>query len=124
MSDGSLEVGQTYYSVIVAVNELVVEQSERSDGVTVVDLSVDPDSAVVTPGSSSVVPGSVKDGTKEGVDVSVQLSMYTLSATWDGFHTCANEAGKIHMLLSRILTNSTCYIYIVCNIKAEQLRRC
>jgi len=108
VSDGSLQVGQTYYSVIVAVNELAVEQTERSDGVTVVDLSVDPASVVVTPGPSSVVPGSVKDGTKEGVDVNFQLSMNTLSATWGGFHTCANEAGKDNMLFSRILTNSTC----------------
>ena len=100
-NDVSLENGKSYYSVIRATNKLGYVRTLRSDGVRVTS-AVSAGNAVVVdnvtsagmePGPCSVVPGSVKDGGKGGVDVNFQTSTDALSANWDGFDTCVNGQG-------------------------------
>ena len=63
--------GETYYAIVRATNVIGLTLIQRSDGITVQ--------------REPLIPGRVYDGPLIGKDLNYQLSLTSLSASWNGF---------------------------------------
>ena len=63
--------GESYYAIVRATNQLGFVHTVHSDGITV---QLEP-----------LLPGTVRDGDIVGEDLDYQMSVTSLSASWEGF---------------------------------------
>ena len=82
--------GESYYAIVRATNQLGFVHTVHSDGITV---QLEP-----------LLPGTVRDGDIVGEDLDYQMSVTSLSASWEGFGQPKDDD-------TDIVASGTCFFF-------------